>query len=270
MEANKRVKFMKRKITMMLCLCICILGLAACGTDPKSIDYNGMTYQELEDYAVSTWEGLRDMDMVQMEAAVNQIEGMSEAEQTRLMEANEGMEEEMLLIKSWLSVKSQAGEFADIDSFHITTTGKTTTTELTLKFEKRPVMVTVVYQNRDMTVETVTVDLIYSTGEKMQKAAMNTVMGMGTVFIMLIIICLIISGFRVIPKIEQKRKEKKEQKEQAEKAFAAPAAAPEPELIPAVSPRADDLELAAVIAAAVAAYTGQSEDDFIVRSIKRR
>ncbi len=268
MEANKRVKFMKRKITMMLCLCICILGLAACGTDPKSIDYNGMTYQELEDYAINTWEGLRDMDTAQMEAAVNQIEGMSEAEQIRLMEANEGMEEELLLIKSWLSVKSQAGEFVDVDSFHITTTGKTTTTELTLKFEKRPVMVTVVYQNRDMTVETVTVDLIYSTGEKMQKAAMNTVMGMGTVFIMLIIICLIISCFGVIPKIEKKRKEKKEQKEQA--AVTETAAVPEPAPVPVVSVGTDDLELVAVIAAAVAAYTGQSEDDFIVRSIKRR
>ena len=32
---------------------------------------------------------------------------------------------------------------------------------------------------------------------------------------------------------------------------------------------ADDLELVAVIAAAIAAYTGTSTDDFVVRSIKR-
>ena len=32
----------------------------------------------------------------------------------------------------------------------------------------------------------------------------------------------------------------------------------------------DDLELVAVIAAAIAAATGTSTDDFVVRSIKRR
>ena len=46
---------------------------------------------------------------------------------------------------------------------------------------------------------------------------------------------------------------------------AAPAAAPvavEEELV-------DDLELVAVISAAIAAYTGTSSDGFVVRSIKR-
>lgn len=256
---------MKKKIIWMLCICLCILGLAACGEDPKKADYNGMTYQELEEYANTTWTGIQSMDTVQMEAVVEQIESMSESERIRLLEANEGMEEELALIKSWLSVKSQAGEFVGVDSFVITKSGKSTTTDLTLEFEKRPVLLTVVYRNRDMSVETVTVDLVYSTGEKLQKAAMNTVMGMGTVFIMLIIICLIISSFGIIPKLEQKRKAKTapavEPKEQAPKVV--PAAAPE-------EAETDDLELVAVIAASIAAYTGQSESDFVVRSIKRR
>lgn len=256
---------MKKKIIGMLCVCLCILGLAACGRDPREVDYNGMTYQELEEYANTTWAGIQSMDTVQMEAVVEQIEGMSESERIRLLESNEGMEEELALIKSWLAVKSQAGEFVSVDSFVITRSGKSTTTDLTLNFEKRPVLLTVVYRNRDMSVETVTVDLVYSTGEKLQKAAMNTVMGMGTVFIMLIIICLIISCFGIIPKIEQKRKAKKapepELKQQVEKLEQT--AQPEPEA-------ADELELIAVISAAVAAYTGQSESDFVVRSIKRR
>ena len=36
------------------------------------------------------------------------------------------------------------------------------------------------------------------------------------------------------------------------------------------APQTDDLELVAVIAAAIAAATGSSTDDFVVRSIKRR
>lgn len=256
---------MKKKIIGMLCVCLCILGLAACGQDPKEVDYNGMTYQELEEYANTTWARIQSMDTVQMEAVVAQIEGLSESERIRLLEANEGMEEELTLIKSWLTVKSQAGEFVGVDSFVITKSGKNTTTDLTLEFEKRPVLLTVVYQNRDMSVETVTVDLVYTTGEKLQKAAMNTVMGMGTVFIMLIVICLIISCFGIFPKLEQRRKAKQapvqEPKQQAPKLMQAPE--PEPE-------QTDDLELIAVIAASIAAYTGQSESDFVVRSIKRR
>lgn len=254
---------MKKKIILMLCICICIFSLAACGTDPKDVDYNGMTYQELEDYATNTWEGIRTMDVTQVETAVEQIENMSEAERIRIMDANEGLEDEFTLLKSWLTVKNQVGEYVGIDSFSVTRTGKTTTTELLLEFEKRPVMFSVVYQNRDMTVETVTVDLVYTAGEKMGKAALNTVMGMGTVFVMLIIICLIISCFGIIPKIEKKRKEKKEQNK--------PTPTPE-EVVAAVVPieETDDLELVAVITGAIAAFSGQSEDDFIVRSIKRR
>ena len=91
-------------------------------------------------------------------------------------------------------------------------------------------------------------------------------MGMGIVFVVLILISLIISGFKVFPYLEQKAKAK-----QAAKAPEAPKA---PEVAPApaapVAAAQDDLELAAVIAAAIAASTGTSTDGFVVRSIKRR
>ena len=44
----------------------------------------------------------------------------------------------------------------------------------------------------------------YSLGEKMQKAAMNTLMGLGTVFMILILISLVIYGFKVIPYLDRK------------------------------------------------------------------
>ena len=256
---------MKKKLTVLLSVCICILALAACGADPKEMDYNGMTYQELEEYANGTWWGIYTMDKMQLAAAVAEIDAMSEMERIRVMEANEGLEEQFALIKSWLSVSEQAGDYIGVNSFEVTVTGKTTTTDLYLDFERHPVVLSVVYNNRDMSVETVTVDLEYSMGEKMQKAAMNTVMGMGTVFVMLIIICLIISCFAVIPKIEKKLKDRKKSKEK--EAYV-------PEFVYEI-PKAEvslteEYELVAVIAAAIAAYTGQTTDDFVVRSIKRR
>lgn len=261
------MRIMRKRIIAMLCICMCVLGLAACGTDPKSVDYNGKTYAELEEYAKTTWEGIKSMDLSQMEPIVAEIDAMSEAERIALMKANEGLEENYLLIKSWMAVSKEAGTYVDIDSFSVTKTGKTTTTELLVKFDKRPVMMSIVYKNRDMSVETTTVELVYTTGEKMQKAALNTVMGMGTVFVMLIIICLIISLFRFIPALEDKLKNRKTNGQEKAAVETQPAAIPEAAIPVAET---DNFELVAVIAAAIAASTGQSTDDFVVRSIKRR
>lgn len=107
-----------------------------------------------------------------------------------------------------------------------------------------------------------TLNIDETMGELMVRAALNTLLGMGTVFVVLVLISLIISVFSFIPKIQEKLT-KKETPTQAP--AAAPIAAPavqEEEL-------ADDTELVAVIAAAIAAYEGTSADGFRVRSIRR-
>ena len=258
--------YMRKRIISMLCVCICILGLAACGTDQKDMDYNGYSYDELQSTAVSTWENILGLDVATLEANLEVLDAMSEAEQIAYYDANEGAKEYWELAGSWISVSQEAGSYVEVDSFTVTKSGKSTTTDLYLDFENRDVVLSIVYKNRDMSVEATTVDLVYSTGEKVQKALLNTAMGMGTVFVMLIAICLIISCFSIIPKIENWLKNRK-QKE---------VTAPEvtEQAVPIVSEtvvaETDDLELVAVIAAAIAASTGQSTDDFVVRSIKRR
>ena len=97
----------------------------------------------------------------------------------------------------------------------------------------------------------------------MEKAALNTLIGMGTVFAVLILISIIIACFGLIPKIQA--------------AFAKKEEAPNVPVTPAVVAPAqtveedDDTELVAVIAAAIAAYEGSTNTDgFVVRSIRRR
>ena len=94
---------------------------------------------------------------------------------------------------------------------------------------------------------------------------MNTLLGMGSVFAVLILIMFIISLFGYIPKI-QAMFAKKEEKTAA----SAPAPVVAAPVVEEVTEEADDLALVAVIAAAVAAYEGQtSTDGFVVRSIKK-
>ena len=105
-----------------------------------------------------------------------------------------------------------------------------------------------------------------SLSEVMPKAGMNTLISMSIVFCVLILISLIINSFKMFSVVETKKKEKEstgsqfvsqiEQREELE-------VQQEEELV-------DDTELIAVIAAAIAASTGTSTSDFVVRSIVRR
>ena len=101
-----------------------------------------------------------------------------------------------------------------------------------------------------------------SFGSLMARAALNTLIGMGTVFIVLILISFLISLFKYIPAIQNAFK-KKDNTTQANVQVAAPVVEATTEEL------SDDTELVAVIAAAIAAYEGTSADGFQVRSIKR-
>ena len=39
---------MKKKILLILSMCLIMLGLAGCGEDPTKVDYNGYTYEQLK------------------------------------------------------------------------------------------------------------------------------------------------------------------------------------------------------------------------------
>lgn len=102
------------------------------------------------------------------------------------------------------------------------------------------------------------------------RALLNTVMGMGTVFIVLIFISFIISLFKYIPAIQEKFSKKDTQPAPVSKP--APAKAPviveeeEEELV-------DDAQLVAVITAAIMAScqttNAVSADKLVVKSIRR-
>ena len=119
--------------------------------------------------------------------------------------------------------------------------------------------------DRNFHVTSITTNVDLTVSESLQKAGVNTAIGMGTVFVMLIVISFIISAMSVIPKLmEPSEKKKSEETEKAvDKTIANIVEREESE-------ETDDTELAAVIAAAVAAFEGSSSSDgFVVRSIRR-
>ncbi len=166
-------------------------------------------------------------------------------------------------LDSWKSALSEMGDYK-----------QTVDSEAIIDDEQAVVNVTVEGTEHNAIVEvimgkdnyvSITTNVQYSFGEMMVKAALNTLMGMGTVFVVLILISLLISCFNFIPKIQEKFSKKVVAPAQTE-AVAAPVvtAAPVEENL------TDDLELVAVISAAIAASAGAtSTDGFVVRSIRR-
>ena len=133
---------------------------------------------------------------------------------------------------------------------------------------KAPATAEIVVSN-DMfyALESASLNKVSTMSDSMGKAAMNTLLGMGSVFIVLILISLIISCFNIIPKIQKAFEKKPEEQPSSttgiEKAVA--------QIAQQEESTEDDLELIAVIAAAIAASEGAtSTDGFVVRSIKRR
>ena len=167
------------------------------------------------------------------------------------------------LLQSWLDSTSDVGTFVGLGEFSIDKTSDTVTVDQIVNFSERDVDVTFVYEYNYLTEEIemtdATADIVYTLGEKLEKAALNTLMGMGTVFCVLVLISLIIYCFKFISKVGAPKKEtaKVERTE-------APAVETVNENL------TDDLELVAVISAAIAASEGTSTDSFVVRSINRR
>lgn len=234
---------MKKKILPILAMCLLLLGIAGCGTDPKTVDYNGYTYDDLQTSCQST---------------VKTLESMSESDMESYLQ--NGSEITQNLVTNWKENRTGLGDFIGFGEFEVDKAGKTLSATQTVNYEARPLTLTYVFNYNSMEVTSVDVDLVYTTGEKMEKAALNTVLCMTVVFAVLIVISLIIYAFSFIPKLQASFGKKKtdETKESVV------------EQISVKEQNQDDTELIAVIAAAIAAATGSSTDDFVVRSIKRR
>jgi sodium pump decarboxylase gamma subunit len=106
--------------------------------------------------------------------------------------------------------------------------------------------------------------------EAMAEAGINTIIGITVVFLALLFISFIISLFKYISKFEQMLANRKANKN------AAPAPVPAATPAPVAAPveETDDLELIAVITAAIHAYEEAQgnvvEGDLVVRSIRKR
>ena len=171
-------------------------------------------------------------------------------------------------MQSWQSSKDELGAKKE-NNGETTVTLKDSqyTVTVPVKFEKADANFVYVFESTGAPTS-LSVDVQYGMGKTLQRAGLNTLMGIGTVFVMLVLLSLLISLFRFIPNPEAKKAAEAKAAKAAKEAEAAAIAAAAP--APAAEENlADDGELVAVIAAAIAAAEGTTTDGFVVRSIRK-
>lgn len=238
-----------KKLLLVLCMIIGIFSMTV-NAAAETTDYNGYTADDLKSNSESLYTSLSsfsDEELAQYLASGDEITAGA--------------------VKSWSEVKDDLGEYVGVGDFSVEESKDAITTKLSVDYSKRDLTLIVVY-DENLSVTSITAEKEYTLGETMSKAGLNTLMGIGTVFVILILMTTIISMFGLIYKWEESKKNGgKQTKANVDPVVAVPAT---PMADVSQDNLVDDLELVAVITAAIAASANTSADGFVVRSIKRR
>lgn len=250
---------MKKKLTLLLSLVLCMIFVVGCGKakeekpslteDARQLIETNMT-QNFEQWAGFDFSIVYE-DKIQYD------------KETRAQ------------YKAWGDLRDKLGELkgqTDVDIPEPVYEAETEQYYITAKmfgdFEKGKIKFSVTFDMNGNIKQgtTLQVQEEETTAQVMSKAGLNTLMGMGTVFVVLILIILVISSFGLIGKQQAKKAAKAKENEAA--------AAPQPMAPAPVEEEdvTDDLELVAVITAAIMASMGDEApaEGLVVRSIKKR
>ena len=236
---------MKQIFKKVSSLCTVLLMMAVLTLTGASAVWAEEVDDTVKQTLITTAEGLTDTIVALGDEDIENYSKSSDAFTTSAMSAWAGSKAELG------ALKERSGEVevkASDDGYTVT---------VPASFEKADANFVYVFDGSTGAPTSLTVDVQYSMAETLRRAVMNTIMGIAIVFIILIFLSFLIYLFRFIPNPEAKKK--------AQAAAPAPAA-PAPV---AVQETADDTELIAVIAAAIAAAEGTTTDGFVVRSIRK-
>ncbi len=237
-----------KKVAAIVTLLVCVCLLGACSGSKEELDPT--LKEELSSLGENYVSQVAAIDDVTLESYITQSEESGDT----IGAAG---------FRSWLDAKEETGGLVTIDSTEVSISddGYMITMSYTGELRKGTIAMGVNEKMTELTSFTCTP--YHTMSEKMTDAALNMVMGMGTVFLVLIIIIFVISLFKYISVFENMAKKKEVSTQPSAPASVAAPANVSKNL-------AGDSELVAVITAAIAAYEGTSTDGLIVRSIKRK
>ena len=266
----------KKLLALLLVLTACVTLLAGCKSSTyldESTDAQDITISaDLQEKAAAFVNSIIDADE---DGKVDAAE-VSDKTVADGIEYNglDGLDPDRVLLGGWQSWQNNkeylgdyTGEVVKAEDFKILddVDNSTYVAIADLSFAKRHAEFRMIFSHQ-LEATSITFNPEYTLDQKLGQAAQNTVIELVSVFVILIVIMLVIYCFKFIHSWEEKRNQS------AAPAGAAPAAAPAETAAEAAEEEenvTDDLELVAVITAAIAASEGTSPDGLVVRSVKR-
>lgn len=238
---------MKKKLCLIFCIVSCILMMAGCSLSltKTNKNFNKKTLETNADSFVTSWFSY------DFESAVKSMKEQS----TEVDEDTVNQYKESIQLK-----KKYGKQGTKVDTDFTISSDSATVVETYTTSSGKKLIFSVTYDEEGQT-SSWKVEEYKSLGDKMAKAGLNTVLSMAIVFAVLIFIAIIIAQFKHIGNFQNGAK-KEEVK--AEPVVEAAPVVEEENLV-------DDLELVAVITAAIAAASEtESADGLVIRSIIRR
>ena len=238
---------MKKKLCLIFCIVSCILMMAGCSLSltKTNKNFNKKTLETNADSFVTSWFSY------DFESAVKSMKEQS----TEVDEDTVNQYKESIQLK-----KKYGKQGTKVDTDFTISSDSATVVETYTTSSGKKLIFSVTYDEKGQT-SSWKVEEYKSLGNKMAKAGLNTVLSMAIVFAVLIFIAIIIAQFKHIGNFQNGAK-KEEVK--AEPVVEAAPVVEEENLV-------DDLELVAVITAAIAAASEtESADGLVIRSIIRR
>ena len=199
---------MKKKISLVVAVLVLVLGLAGCG-NAKTVSYD-------KDTLIQSCDAVFDI-IESGSITSDQITEMSDWNQGYLMaqfESQTGVQMEAdtfaTALEGWKASLEECGDYESHKDyeFEASSTGVTVTAPAT--FSDRSADLEFVF-DENMTLESFTVNAHYGMSEILEKAGLNTLLGMGTVFVMLIFMSFIISLIKYVPALLNGTSKKKKE-----------------------------------------------------------
>lgn len=238
---------MKKKLCLIFCIVSCILMMAGCSLSltKTNKNFNKKTLETNADSFVTSWFSY------DFESAVKSMKEQS----TEVDEDTVNQYKESIQLK-----KKYGKQGTKVDTDFTISSDSATVVETYTTSSGKKLIFSVTYDEKGQT-SSWKVEEYRSLGDKMAKAGLNTVLSMAIVFAVLIFIAIIIAQFKHIGNFQNGAKKEEVKAE------------PVVEVAPVVEEEnlVDDLELVAVITAAIAAASEtESADGLVIRSIIRR
>ncbi|MFI3177085.1 MAG: OadG family protein [Eubacteriales bacterium] len=250
---------MKKYLTL-LCMITCTLLFTACGSKQEALSVD----TSVLDTFTSSIVGVIT-DPVSAETYLSLGEYEMAIEEMTWQQAGLLMSSEVFIagIESYQDALEEIGDSPVITAINNEVGNDSIVATVSVDGRLRDAEIVILYDEK-YEITSVVTNVDYTFGEQMTKAGLNTLLGLGSVFSVLILIMFIISRFKYIAIFEEKSKQSSTVSERAVEQVVERIVEQEEIAVD------QDCELVAVIAAAIAASEGATTTDgFVVRSIRK-